>query len=206
MEFLKTYSIFNHFFFKRSSFNRGNCSNEFPNHINYKDSIRINKRKCANFNLEITIIDMSNPEIELDLVNFMKVKEENDSEKYRQKHHSMSFKLQFVQEIEAMELSTLVAQRKFGIQVYSTIMDWLRKFGKFNWETQTPLNIAKVQQQKLMKLEQQIRLLKKGTAILEQQVEQVKKKTIFFNIIVDIIEQEYKIPIRKNSHPINRIL
>lgn len=122
-------------------------------------------------------------------------------EKRSQKDYSMSFKLQVVQEIERGELSTTSAQRKYGIQARSTIVGWLRKFGNFDWENQTPSNMPKSQEQKLMELEAQVKLLQKQKALLEKQVEQADRKAIIFDIMIDIAEKEYNIPIRKNSSP-----
>lgn len=47
---------------------------------------------------------------------------------------SMSLKLQIVRQIEQGELSTTAAQRQYGIQE----VDWLRKFGTFDWENKIP--------------------------------------------------------------------
>lgn len=113
----------------------------------------------------------------------------------------MSFKLQVVQEIERGELSTTGAGRKYGIQARSTIVNWLRKFGNFDWDNQTPSNMPKSQEQKLMELEQQVKLLQKQKALLEKQVEQADRKAIIFDMMIDIAEKEYNIPIRKNSSP-----
>lgn len=131
----------------------------------------------------------------------MKEKGEKVYEKRSQKDYSMSFKLQVVQEIEQMRLSTTGAQRKYGIQARSTVVSWLRKFGNFDWETQTPSNMAKTPQQKLLELELEVKLLKKQKALLEKQVEQADKKAVIFDIMIDIAEKEYNIPIRKNSSP-----
>jgi len=122
-------------------------------------------------------------------------------EKRTQKDYSMSFKLQVVQEIERGELSTTGAQRNYGIQARSTIVNWLRKYGNFDWEHQTPSNMPKSQEQKLMELEQRIKLLEKQKAQLEKQAERADKKAIIFDMMIDLAEKEYNIPIRKNSFP-----
>lgn len=121
--------------------------------------------------------------------------------KRTQKDYSMSFKLQIVQEIEQGNLSTHSVCRKYGIQSRSTVVNWLRKFGNFDWEYQTPSNMPKTKDQKLLELEQQVKILEKQKAFLEKQVEQADKKAIIFDMMIDIAEKEYKIPIRKNSLP-----
>ena len=121
--------------------------------------------------------------------------------KRTQKDYSHSFKLQVVQEIERGELSTHGAVRKYGIQARSTIVGWLRKFGNFNWQDQPPSNMPMTPEQKLLELEQKVRLLQKQKAFLEMQVEKADKKAIIFDMMIDLAEKEYNIPIRKNSLP-----
>lgn len=124
--------------------------------------------------------------------------------KRTQKDYSMSFKLQVVQEIERGELSTHGAVKKYGIQARSTVVNWLRKHGNFDWQNQTPSNMPKSPKQKLLELEQEVLLLKKQKAFLEKQVEQADKKAIIFDMMIDLAEKEYNIPIRKTPNPSNR--
>lgn len=63
--------------------------------------------------------------------------------KRTQRDYSLSLKLQVVKEIEMGELSTKGAQRKYGIQARSTVVSWLRKYGSFDWENQTPSQMPK---------------------------------------------------------------
>lgn len=121
--------------------------------------------------------------------------------KRTQKDYSLSLKLQIVQSIEQGTLSTTEAQRQYGIQSRSTVVNWLRKYGNFDWENQTPSHMPKTPEQKLLDLEQEVRLLKKQKAFLEKQVEQSDKKAILFDMMIDLAEKEYNIPIRKNSKP-----
>jgi len=121
--------------------------------------------------------------------------------KHTQKDYSMSLKLRVVNEIELGELSTKGACRKYGIQARSTVVMWLRKYGKFDWEYQTPSHMPKTPEQKILELEQQVKLLEKQKALLEKQVETADKKAILFDMMIDLAEKEYKIPIRKNSLP-----
>lgn len=121
--------------------------------------------------------------------------------KRTQRDYSMSLKLQIVSEIEQGKLSTREAQRKYGIQARSTIVQWLRKFGNFDWENQTPSNMPKTPEQKIMELEAQVKLLEKQKAFLERQAYVADKKAILFDMMIDLAEQEYHIDIRKNSPP-----
>ena len=121
--------------------------------------------------------------------------------KRTQKDYSLSLKLQVVKEIEQGHLNTTSAQRKYGIQARSTVVAWLRKYGNFDWENQTPLKMEKTPEQKLMELEQEVRLLKKQKAFLEKQVERSDKKVILFDMMISVAEEEFNIPIRKKYKP-----
>lgn len=131
----------------------------------------------------------------------MKEEAKNEYFKRTQKDYSYSFKLQVVQEIEQGTLSTTGAVRKYGIQARSTVVNWLRKYGNFDWENQTPSNMPKTQEQKLLELEQKVKLLEKQKTFLEHQVEQSNKKAILFDMMIDLAEKEFNIPIRKKSLP-----
>ena len=121
--------------------------------------------------------------------------------KRTQKDYSLSLKLQIVQSIERGELSTTQATLKYGIQCRKTVVNWLRKYGNFDWENQTSLNMPKTPEQRLLELEQEVRLLKKQKASLEKQVEQSDKKIILFDMMINLAEKEYNIPVRKNFKP-----
>ncbi len=122
-------------------------------------------------------------------------------EKRSQNDYSMSFKLEVVKEIESGLISTTGAQRKYGVQARSTVINWLRKYGTFDWENQTPSNMPQSKEQRLMELEARVKLLEKQKAMLEHQVERADKKAIIFDMMIDIAEKEYNISIRKNSSP-----
>lgn len=131
----------------------------------------------------------------------MKKQEETLYVKRTQKDYSMSFKLQLVQEIERGGLSITDATKKYNIQCRKTVVNWLKKFGNFDWDNKIPTNMEKSPQQKVMELEVQLKLLQKQKALLEQQALLANSKAIIFDMMIDIAEKEYKIDIRKNSSP-----
>ena len=131
----------------------------------------------------------------------MDKRSKNEYIRRSQKDYSMSFKLQVVQEIESGELTIYAARRKYGIQGGNTVTAWLRKYGTFDWENQTPSKMPKSQEQKLMELEQKVKLLEKQKAFLERQVETADKKAIIFDMMITLAEKEYNIPIRKKCSP-----
>lgn len=121
--------------------------------------------------------------------------------KRTQKDYSMSFKLEVVQAIEQGKTSIIQVKKDYAIQSRSTIVQWLRKFGNFDWENQTPCNMPKSPEHKIMKLEAHVKLLEKQKALLERAAYVADKKAIIFDMMIAIAEKEYQIDIRKNSSP-----
>jgi len=126
----------------------------------------------------------------------------NQYVKRSQKDYSLSFKLQVVAEVENGTLSVSGASSKYGIQGSHTVTQWLRKFGKFDWQHQKPShNMPKTPEQKILELEAKVKLLEKQKALVEHQASQATKKAIIFDMMIDLAEKEYHIDIRKNSLP-----
>jgi len=121
--------------------------------------------------------------------------------KRTQKDYSLSFKLQVVEEIESGQLDRLEAHLKYGIQARSTITQWLRKYGTFDWENLSVVTLAKTPEQKIIELEAKVKLLEKQKARAEHLAERADKKVIIFDMLVDMAEKEYDIQIRKNCKP-----
>jgi transposase-like protein len=126
--------------------------------------------------------------------------------KRTQKDYSLSFKLGVVEEIERGELGIKACARKYGIQSHSTVTNWLRKYGTFDWVNKSYKQMPKSKDQRILELEQQIKLLEKQKSQLENQVNTADKKAIFFDIMIDIAEEEFKIPIRKKFLPEQSII
>lgn len=130
--------------------------------------------------------------------------EEQQSSRYlkrTQKDYSLNLKLQIVKEIENGQESTHSVCRKYGIQSRSTVTVWLRKYGNFDWENQTPSNMPKTPEQRIMELEAEVKLLQKQKTFLERQAYVADKKAIIFDMMINLAEKEYQIDIRKNSPP-----
>jgi transposase-like protein len=126
---------------------------------------------------------------------------EDNYVKRTQKSYSLQFKLQVVKEVESGEQSQTSARLKYGIQGDNTVKKWLQKYGTFDWENQTPLNMPKTPEQRIMELEAKVKLLEKQKTYLEHQVSVSDKKAIIFDMMIDLAEKEYRIDIRKNSSP-----
>lgn len=121
--------------------------------------------------------------------------------KRTQKDYTMSFKHQVVIEIERGELTKSQAKSKYGIQGDSTISNWLKKYGNFDWDNQSFKSMSKTPEQRIVELEEKIKLLEKQKARAEHLAERADKKAILFDMMIDLAEKEFNIPIRKNSKP-----
>ena len=131
------------------------------------------------------------------------MKEEKDHQYVRRssKDYSLSFKLEVIREIENGELGIKEDQYKYGIQGNATITTWLRKHGNFDWENKSTVIMPKSKEQKLLEPEQKVLLLEKQKKELEKKAERADKKVILFDMMIDIAEEEFKIPIRKKYSP-----
>jgi len=122
--------------------------------------------------------------------------------KRTQKDYSLSLKLQIVQEIEQGFLTRTQALDKYGVQAKSTIQEWLKKYGNFDYVyTNQNVSMSKTPEQRILELEQQVKLLEKQKARAEHLAERADKKVILFDMMINIAEQEFNIPIRKKSKP-----
>ena len=145
---------------------------------------------------------LSSPEIAIHKNNIvMKEHQEPLYIKRTQKDYSLSLKLQIVKDIEEGKLGITDCKKKYGIQSRSTVVSWLRKYGNFDWENQTPNNMPKTPEQRIMELEAEVKLLQKQKAFLEKQAYVADKKVIIFDMMINLAEKEYQIDIRKNLPP-----
>lgn len=121
--------------------------------------------------------------------------------KRTQKDYSLTLKLQVVQEIEQGLLTTTGALSKYGIQAASTVRTWLKKYGNFDYQYTIHTSMSKTPEQRILELEQQVKLLEKQKNRAEYLAERADKKAILFDMMIDIAEKEFKISIRKKQEP-----
>lgn len=120
--------------------------------------------------------------------------------KRTQKDYSLSLKLQIVKEIECGNLGIAESLKKYAIQSRSTVVNWLKKYGNFDWDNQIPNAMQKTPEQRIMELEAEVKLLEKQKALLERQAYTADKKAIFFDMMINLAESEYQIDIRNVKH------
>ena len=121
--------------------------------------------------------------------------------KRSQKDYSLSLKLQIVQEIEQGLLTTTGALEKYGVQAASTVRTWLKKHGNFDYQYTIHTMKSKTPEQRILELEQQVRLLEKQKNRAEYLADRADKKVILFDMMIDYAEKEFNIPIRKKQEP-----
>lgn len=112
---------------------------------------------------------------------------EIESIKKTQRDYSLPFKLQIVDEVEKGYLTYKEAQIKYGIQGRSTVLVWLRKHGRLDWQNNNPMNKGKTPQQRIKELENALKRAKEDNQILQ--------------IAIDIADQELNTNIRKKYLP-----
>lgn len=126
---------------------------------------------------------------------------ENKYVKRTQKDYPMSFKLSVVREYEETKASLRELTRKYGIQGHDTIRKWINKFGTFDWQNLTLQPMAKTKDQELLELREKVKVLERKNARLEKELEQKDMKAEFFDLMIEIAEEEYGVDIRKKCSP-----
>jgi transposase-like protein len=117
----------------------------------------------------------------------------NPERRRSQRDYTLAFKLAVVEQVEKGEMGYKEAQARYGIQGCSTVLTWLRKHGRQNWNpealagrrsslmTQPPLPLTP---------EQRIKEL-------EQQLTEARQKADFFEAVVEVLEKDYGVSIVK---------
>ena len=119
--------------------------------------------------------------------------------KRTQRDYTMPFKLAVVQEVERTGIGVCTVARKYGIQSETTVTTWLRKYGNFDVANKTSKPMEKSKEQKLMELEERVKMLERQNNRLQHELEMKDHKVAFFDMMIDMAEKEFNIDIRKNS-------
>ncbi len=119
-----------------------------------------------------------------------------------QRDYSLAFKLSVVEQIEKGELTYKQAQKKYGIQGKSTVLVWCRKHGLQDWTIspgRTKGSLAmKTKSDKPQTPEQRIKELE---ALLKEE----KQKSALFEAVIDIMENEYGVKVKKPSGKLSAV-
>lgn len=114
-------------------------------------------------------------------------------ERRSQRDYTLAFKLSVVDQVEKGEMTYKQAQRRYGIQGRSTVLIWLRKHGRMDWQNLSPTlgKDAQMNDQTLpLTPDQRIKEL-------EVQLKEANEKARLFEAMLDVIKNEYGIRIPK---------
>lgn len=120
--------------------------------------------------------------------------------KRTQRDYSLAFKLSVIEEVESGNMTYKAAQRKYGIQGRSTVLIWLRKHGRLNWENKELMKERQTPHQKLRELEKKVKRLEMEKEILNRTIDiaddmlgiQIRKK--YLPLLLEASEQQSSSP------------
>ncbi|MDR9419548.1 hypothetical protein [Gracilimonas sp.] len=115
--------------------------------------------------------------------------------KTRPQYFSDSFKLGVISRVLSGEMSKEQARVYYGIGGNSAILNWMRTFGYTN--DSNPSRPMKDPSSTISTDDPEV--LKKQIKRLQKQLELEQQRTEFYQIMIDIAEQELGVPIRKKS-------
>ncbi|MEQ9587328.1 MAG: IS3 family transposase [Parvibaculaceae bacterium] len=98
----------------------------------------------------------------------------------------MGFKLSVVDQVEKGELTYKQAQDRYGIQGRSTVLNWLRKHGKFDWSTARHSAMSKSEETPEQKIKR-----------LEKELEDERIRIMVLDGMITIMDEEYGAGLRK---------
>ncbi len=101
----------------------------------------------------------------------MKEQEERTGIKRTQRDYSLAFKLSVIEEVESGNMTYKDSQNKYGIQGKSTVLIWLRKHGRLNWENKELMKERQTPHQKLRELEKKVKRLEMEKEILNRTID-----------------------------------
>ena len=110
--------------------------------------------------------------------------------KRTQRDYSLAFKLQLVDEVEKGLLTYKEAQFKYGIQGRSTVLTWLRKHGRLEWQESTAMKKKSTPNTKIKELERKLKRLELEKRIL--------------NEAIDVADELFGTEIRKKCLPLSQ--
>jgi transposase-like protein len=112
--------------------------------------------------------------------------------KRTQRDYTMAFKLAVVDQVEKGELGYKQAQDRYGIQGASTVLQWVRRYGRpmaqrASWDSQGKSTMS---DQTPLTPEQKIKQL-------EVELREAKEKAQFFEAVIDVLKKDYGVTVKK---------
>ncbi len=119
--------------------------------------------------------------------------------KRSQRDYTLAFKQSVVDRVERGELTYKEAQQRYGIQGRSTVLVWLRRYGRHDWSSTRaiphPRNpdmppIPVSPEQRIKELEAELKQAAKKLKESEQKAE-------FFKAVVEVLDKEFGVSLVK---------
>ncbi|MEX8517913.1 MAG: IS3 family transposase [Leptothrix sp. (in: b-proteobacteria)] len=111
--------------------------------------------------------------------------------KRTQRDYTLAFKLAVVEQVEKGELTYQQAQTRYGIQGRSTVLNWLRRFGRQGWGRAASSAAMPIDKQATAPTpEQQIKAL-------QAQLAQANEKARLFEAMLDVLKKDYGVRVKK---------
>ena len=108
--------------------------------------------------------------------------------------YPLSFKLAVVGQVEKGEMTYKQAQQRYGIQGRSTVLVWLRKYGRLDWSPALPDLVKRklpvAQTTAPPTPEQRIREL-------EEQLKLANQKAEFFESVINVLKNDCGVSVAK---------
>ncbi len=102
-------------------------------------------------------------------------------------YYSESLKREIVFQVQSGQISKEEARRKYGIKGYTTILKWIRKFEGSDPYLQSLMDYNKSDKKELIKRIKE----------LERKLEDEQIRSFGYSKMIDIAEDQLKVPIRK---------
>lgn len=106
--------------------------------------------------------------------------------------YTEAFKVHVVREVETGRISQGEASHRYGILGHSTILKWIRKYGRVSSHHTTRVGLKSMNEKEIELLH-----LQNENKALRQELEDVRFKNVVLETLVDVAERELGIPIRK---------
>lgn len=106
------------------------------------------------------------------------------------KYYSDEFKKSVVKQVLLGHISKEEARRRYGIKGKSAVLNWIRKFDYS--QTHQMTNKCKARHPDTTQLESENKRL-------HQELEMERLRVLSLNVMIDLAEEQFKIPIRKKS-------
>jgi transposase-like protein len=111
--------------------------------------------------------------------------------KRTQRDYALAFKLAVVEQVEKGELTSGQAQIRYGIQGSSTVLSWLRKYGRQGWgRAASSAGMAIDKSPTPQTPEQRIKVLETKLALSEE-------KARLFEAVLDVLKKDYGVRVAK---------